>query len=57
MIDNDDLVTNPSKYFFCDSCMEYYSKTPDCEGFVTPDGVMCEACEEERARYYAGGRY
>lgn len=57
MIDNDDLVTNRSKYFFCDSCMEYYSKTPDCEGFVTPDGVMCEACEEERARYYAGGRY
>ena len=36
--------------------MEYYPKTPDCEGYNTPDGIMCEQCEEERAKYFAGGR-
>jgi len=54
---DEEIVNNPSGYFFCISCMEYYPKTPDCEGYNTPDGIMCEQCEEERAKYFAGGRW
>jgi len=53
----EEIVNNPSGYFFCISCMEYYPKTPDCEGYNTLDGIMCEQCEEERAKYFAGGRW
>jgi hypothetical protein len=46
-----------STHFYCVSCMEYYPKTADCEGYNTPDGLLCEICEIERAKYFAGGRW
>jgi hypothetical protein len=52
-----DVVNNPQDYFYCVSCMEYYKKTANDEGYDTPDGIMCEACEIERAKYFAGGRW
>jgi hypothetical protein len=44
-------------HFYCVSCMEYCPKTADCEGINTPDGILCEYCEEDRAKYFAGGRW